>query len=53
MIKVVGTIANGGKEVKPRLAKAIIDSETGEKTDAISYVPNYLKEPFINSKSSG
>lgn len=24
--------------------------ETGEKTDAVSYVPNYLKEPFINSK---
>ena len=33
MIKVVGTIANGGKAVKPRLVKAIIDSETGEETE--------------------
>ena len=24
--------------------------EIGEKTDAKSYVPNYLKEPFINTK---
>jgi len=33
MIKVVGTIANGGKEVKPRLVKGIVDSETGEQTE--------------------
>lgn len=29
MIKMVATIANGGKEVNPRLVKAIIDSKTG------------------------
>jgi len=33
MIKMVGTIANGGKEVNPRLVKGIIDSETGEQTE--------------------
>jgi len=33
MIKVVGTIANGGQEVNPRLVKGIIDSKTGEKTE--------------------
>lgn len=31
MTKLVATIANGGREVKPRLVKAIIDGETGEK----------------------
>lgn len=29
MIKIVGTIANNGKAVNPRLVKSIIDSETG------------------------
>ena len=29
MAKVVGTIANGGKSITPRLVKAIIDSKTG------------------------
>ena len=33
MAKVVATIANGGKEVKPRLVKTIIDTNTGEKKD--------------------
>ncbi len=31
MTKLVATIANGGKEVNPRLVKAIIDGETGER----------------------
>ena len=31
MIKMTGTIANGGVPVTPRLVKATIDSETGEK----------------------
>lgn len=30
MAKIVATIANGGKEVNPRLVKSIIDSKTGE-----------------------
>ncbi len=30
MLKMVGTIANKGKSVTPRLTKAIIDSKTGE-----------------------
>ena len=33
MIKMVGTIANFGKSVTPRVVKASIDSETGERTD--------------------
>ena len=33
MIKMVGTIANFGKSVTPRIVKASIDSETGERTD--------------------
>lgn len=33
MAKMVATIANGGRAVKPRLVKAIIDSKTGERTD--------------------
>lgn len=33
MIKMVATIANNGREVKPRLVKATIDGKTGEKTD--------------------
>ena len=33
MIKMVGTIANGGKEVNPRLVRAIIDTKTNEQTD--------------------
>ena len=33
MIKMVGTIANFGKSVNPRVVKAKIDSTTGEKTD--------------------
>ena len=33
MAKVVGTIANGGTAVHPRLVKSIIDSKTGEKKD--------------------
>ena len=33
MIKMVGTIANFGKSVTPRIAKASIDSETGERKD--------------------
>ena len=33
MIKMVGTIANFGKSVTPRVVKATIDSETGERTD--------------------
>ena len=30
MAKIVGTIANGGKAVNPRLVKSIIDTKTGE-----------------------
>ena len=30
MTKIVGTIANGGKAVNPRLVKSIIDTKTGE-----------------------
>lgn len=33
MAKMVATIANRGRAVKPRLVKAIIDSKTGERTD--------------------
>ena len=33
MAKIVGTIANGGKAVNPRLVRAIIDSKTGEKNE--------------------
>ena len=33
MIKMVGTIANFGKSITPRVAKAKINSQTGEKTD--------------------
>ena len=33
MAKIVGTIANGGTAVHPRLVKSIIDSKTGEKKD--------------------
>ena len=33
MISMVSTIANGGKRMKPRLVKQIIDSETGEITE--------------------
>ncbi len=33
MSKMVATIANGGRAVTPRLVKAIIDTETGERTD--------------------
>ena len=33
MIKMVGTIANGGKAVTPRLVKGIIDSTTGEEKE--------------------
>ena len=33
MITMVSTIANGGTYVKPRIVKAIIDSETKERTD--------------------
>ena len=33
MAKMVGTIANGGKAVTPRLVKAIINSKTGEKKE--------------------
>lgn len=33
MAKMVATIANNGREVKPRLVKATIDGKTGERTD--------------------
>lgn len=33
MAKVVATIANNGKEVNPRILKAIINSKTGERTE--------------------
>lgn len=33
MIKMVGTIANFGKSVTPRIVKASINSQTGERTD--------------------
>ena len=33
MIKMVGTIANFGKSVTPRIVKAKIDNKTGERTD--------------------
>lgn len=33
MAKIVATIANGGKEVNPRILKATINSQTGERTD--------------------
>ncbi|MBQ3145978.1 MAG: hypothetical protein IJB90_05460 [Clostridia bacterium] len=35
MLSMVSTIANNGKKVTPRLVKAVIDSETGEKTDVV------------------
>ena len=33
MITMVSSIANGGTYVKPRIVKAIIDSQTKEKTE--------------------
>ena len=33
MITMVSTIANGGKYVQPRVVKAIMDSQTGEKKE--------------------
>lgn len=33
MITMVSTIANGGTYIKPRVVKAVINSETGERTD--------------------
>ena len=33
MLKMVGTIANKGKSITPRIAKAKVDSITGERTD--------------------
>ena len=33
MITMVTTIANGGTYVQPRVVKAIIDTETGERRD--------------------
>lgn len=33
MLSMLSTIANNGKKVTPRLVKAVIDSETGERTD--------------------
>lgn len=33
MITMVSTIANGGTYIKPRVVKAIINSETGERKD--------------------
>ena len=33
MLSLVSTIANNGKKFNPRLVKATIDSETGERTD--------------------
>ena len=33
MMKMTGTIANGGIPVTPRFVKATIDSETGERVD--------------------
>ena len=35
MIKMLGTIANGGISVSPRLVKGIIDSKTGEEKEII------------------
>lgn len=35
MVKMVATIANDGRAVKPRLVKATIDSTTGERTDFV------------------
>lgn len=35
MVKMVATIANDGRTVKPRLVKATIDSTTGERTDFV------------------
>ena len=35
MAKMVATIANDGRAVKPRLVKATIDSTTGERTDFV------------------
>ena len=37
MIAMAGTIGNGGKYVKPRLVKKIIDSETGEEASEGNY----------------
>ena len=33
MLSVVSTIANNGKKFTPRIVKATIDSQTGEKTE--------------------
>lgn len=33
MITMVSTIANGGTYVQPRVVKAIVDSQTGEKKE--------------------
>ena len=33
MVTMVSTIANGGTYIQPRVVKAIVNSQTGEKTD--------------------
>ena len=48
LVTAVSSIANGGNLVKPRVVKAIIDSETGKKTD----VETKIKSQTISKETS-
>jgi len=48
MVTAVSTIANGGIHVQPRVVKAIVDSETGERTE----IEPVKKERVIQEKTS-
>jgi len=48
MVAAVGTIANKGTYVKPRVVKQIIDSKTGEKRD----IPVETKGEVISTKTA-
>lgn len=48
MVAMLGTIANNGTYVKPRVVKQIIDSKTGEKRD----IPVEKKERAISEKTA-
>lgn len=48
MTKIVATIANFGKEVNPRIVKATIDSETGERIE----IPQKERNQVISKESA-
>ena len=48
LVTAVSAIANGGKLLQPRVVKAIVDSETGERTD----VETVVKSQAISKETS-